>query len=116
MQTRVVFSRHKSGLCSYGFKLASGERIVVSVARHPIPSIKVVRWVLFGTIPWGTIWGYRREMLREPAEFMDVIGTCLFERSSSIRELRCALAEREIWGRPPQPFFEWSRGLRPVTA
>ena len=114
--TRVVSSRHNAGTCSYLFELATGERIVVSIARHPAPSIKIVRQSLFGTIPRRTIWEYSREMLREPAEFMDVIGTCLFERSSSIRELRCALVECEIWGRPPQHFFAWSPRLSATTA
>jgi hypothetical protein len=49
-------------MCCCSIKLASGERVFISIASAPTPSIKIQKMALFGILPVQTIWEYNPVM------------------------------------------------------
>ena len=54
----VVAYANNKAQCFCQVKLDSGERVMVSIASMPTPSIKVIRLGLLGLLPKETIWEY----------------------------------------------------------
>lgn len=49
-------------MCCCSIKLASGERVFISIASAPTPSVKIQKMALFGMLPVQTIWEYNPVM------------------------------------------------------
>jgi hypothetical protein len=58
----VVTYRNNSLQCFCQIKLDSGERVLISIASAPTPSIKVLKLVLGGLIPIQTVWEFNPTM------------------------------------------------------
>src|SRR5262249_14681122 len=52
----VVTYRDDGSRCFCQIQFDSGERVLISIAGKPTPSIKIMRCILAGTIPIKTIW------------------------------------------------------------
>jgi len=48
--------------CFCQIKLESGERILISIAGAPTPSVKIMKLGFFGLVPVRTIWEYNATM------------------------------------------------------
>ena len=48
--------------CCCSIKLANGERVFISIASAPTPSVKIQKMALFGIVPVQTIWEYNPVM------------------------------------------------------
>jgi|SRR4030042_1153771 hypothetical protein len=59
---RIVTYANTSGRCFCQLKLASGERIFISIASQPTPSTKVIKLKMGGFVPGPTIWEYNATM------------------------------------------------------
>lgn len=93
MQAQLIDHQVSSDMSFCRFKMASGERVLISISRQPEPSVEVTRLGFFGLIPLDTIWEYKPGMSGGPLEFLDLICGCLVE-CDSIDEARAALAKR----------------------
>lgn len=63
----VVTYSHSESTCYCQLKLDSGERILISIAGFPKPSIRVIKLKWGGMLPVGTVWesdNPGREILR----------------------------------------------------
>ncbi|MDA8169865.1 MAG: hypothetical protein M0Z59_09270 [Nitrospiraceae bacterium] len=58
---KVVAYRNTGTHCFFQMKLKNKERILVSVANNPVPGIKILKLVLGGLIPAGTVWEFDRD-------------------------------------------------------
>jgi hypothetical protein len=56
--SRVVTYRNNERQCFCQIRFESGERVLISIAGTPIPSLRVIRLVLGGLVPRQTIWEY----------------------------------------------------------
>ena len=56
--SKVVTYANNKYQCFSQIKLDDGERILISIASAPTPSIKVIRLAFFGLWPIQTIWEY----------------------------------------------------------
>lgn len=61
MGTVMTYANNKYQ-CFCQVKLESGERILISIASAPTPSVKIMKLILFGLIPFQTIWEYSPTM------------------------------------------------------
>jgi hypothetical protein len=59
---RIVTYANNSRECFCQLKLASGERILISIASQPTPSTKVLKLKMGGLVPGPTIWEYNALM------------------------------------------------------
>lgn len=59
--SKVVTYANNNYQCYCQLKLDSGERVLISIANIPTPTIKVIK-LLFGFIPLQTIWEYNPTM------------------------------------------------------
>jgi len=99
MQAQLMDSESSSTMSFCRLKMASGERVLISIARHPEPSVEVTRLGFFGLIPLDTLWEYNPLMSGGPLEFLDLVCGCLVA-CDSIDDARLALAELEVWSDP----------------
>ena len=100
-------------MCCCSIKLASGERVFISIANLPTPGVKIQRMVLFGILPVQTIWEYNpvmaggydayiRKMMAmfqdplssEPKHPLDILRDCILP-CRSISEVRDLLFSAE---------------------
>jgi len=111
----VVTYQNDGRSCYCQIKFESGERILISIAGQPHPSIKVIRLILGGLLPRNTIWeldatqaGGPEAMARKTMEMflepggklthpLDAIRDALLP-SRSIQEALKVLSERESRG------------------
>jgi hypothetical protein len=49
-------------MCCCSIKLASGERVFISIASAPTPSVRIQKMALLGILPVQTIWEYNPVM------------------------------------------------------
>lgn len=93
-------------------KFDTGERVLVSIAGLPKPSIKIMRLAFGGLVPFKTIWEYNAAMADSPSSYvrnimtmfppdqhgsiepLDVIRDTLL-RCSSLDEVNRVLQERQ---------------------
>ena len=116
----VVTYANNERQCFCQIRFDSGERVLVSIASAPTPSLKVIRLALGGLIPRQTIWEYdtimaggREAYVRglmdmfpsDPSRIMhplDIIRDALL-RCSSIDDARRTLLEGQARLRKPAP-------------
>lgn len=60
--SKIIAYKNDKYRCFCQIKLNSGERILISIAGTPTPSIKVSKLALWGFIPIQTIWEYNPKM------------------------------------------------------
>ena len=103
-------------MCCCSIKLVSGERVFISIASAPTPSVRIQKMALFGILPVQTIWEYnpvmaggydayvRKKMMmfqdplaNEPKHPLDILRDRLLP-CGSISEVRDSLfrAERSV--------------------
>ena len=58
----VITYANNDHMCFCQIKLQNGERILISIASAPTPSIKIVKLGLLGLLPKQTIWEYNPTM------------------------------------------------------
>lgn len=108
----VVTYANNERQCFCQIKFDSGERVLISIAAAPTPSLKIMRLAFGGLIPRQTIWEYNPTMAggygayikklmtmfppdpNGPVHPLDVIRDTLLQ-CSSIEDARRALLERE---------------------
>ncbi len=108
----VITYANDARRCFCQIKFDSGERVLISIAGMPKPSIKVMRLVLAGLVPMGNIWehnltiagsldnyvGQLLKMFPPDADAsmhpLDIIRDLLL-KCSSIEEARRTLLERQ---------------------
>lgn len=108
----VVTYQNTDRQCFCQIKFSSGERVLISIATSPMPSVKIVRMALGGLVPRDSIWEYNIAMAGSiraytenlmkmfPPESgqsvhpLDVIRDT-FLQCNSIAECRRALAARQ---------------------
>ena len=56
--SKIIAYRNTDRHCFCQIKFKSGERVLISVANVPDPGIKVIKLLLFGMIPYKTIWEF----------------------------------------------------------
>lgn len=59
---KVTHYANNKFMCCCSIKLASGERVFISIASAPTPSIRIQKMALFGILPVQTIWEYNPTM------------------------------------------------------
>jgi len=59
---KVVAYANNNYQCYCHIKLDSGERVLISIASAPTPSVKVMKLAFFGLWPIQTIWEYNPTM------------------------------------------------------
>jgi hypothetical protein len=59
---KVVTYANNNYLCYCQIKLDNGERVLISIATTPTPSVKIKKLVFFGLWPIQTIWEYNPTM------------------------------------------------------
>ena len=113
---RIITYANNSRQCFCQLKLASGERILISIASQPTPSIKVIKLKMGGLLPGPTIWEYNalmaggyeayvenhmimfaNEMLADPDKSQHPLDAMceVLKRCASIDEVRHELLDRE---------------------
>ena len=108
----VVTYANNQRQCFCQIRFDSGERVLISIASLPTPSLKVVRMALGGLIPRQTVWEYNATMAggsdvyvrglmkmfppapNGPIHPLDIIRDTLL-RCSSIDDARRTLLERQ---------------------
>ncbi len=60
--SQIVTYVNDARRCFCQIKLDSGERVLISIAGLPNPSIKVLRLALAGLIPLGSIWEHNLKL------------------------------------------------------
>ena len=109
----VVTYANNKYQCFCQIKLDSGERVLISIASAPTPSVKLMKLVFFGLWPIQTIWEYNptmaggyeayvRNMMKmfqdpldvEPKHPLDILRDRLLP-CRSISEVRDSLFEAE---------------------
>lgn len=108
----VVSYANNERQCFCQIRLDSGERVLISIAGRPTPSLKVIRMMLGGLIPGKTIWEYNATQAggleayarglvqmfprdpKGPVHPLDIIRDALL-RCSSIENARRTLSERQ---------------------
>ena len=113
--SKVVTYANNSRQCFCQIQFDSGERVLISIAGSPIPSVKLIRLAFGGLIPRETIWefnatmvdgtdAYVHAMLRlfpttQPVHPLDVIRDALL-KCSSIKDVRRTMSERQVKQNP----------------
>lgn len=59
---KVTHYANNRFMCCCSIKLASGERVFISIASAPTPSVKIQKMALLGILPVQTIWEYNPVM------------------------------------------------------
>lgn len=59
---KVTHYANNKYMCCCSIKLGSGERVLISIATAPTPSVKIVKMGPFGIFPVQTIWEYNPTM------------------------------------------------------
>lgn len=60
--SKVVTYANNKYQCFCQIKLDNGERVLISIAAAPSPSVKVMKLALLGFLPIQTIWAYNPTM------------------------------------------------------
>jgi hypothetical protein len=115
----VVSYQNTDKQCFCQIKFDSGERVLVSIASRPTPSVKIVQMALSGLVPRGAVWEFNAVMAgsvgayaqnlmrmfppnaRESAHPLDVIKDALLQ-CRSIAECQSLLAARQRHVQAPQ--------------
>jgi hypothetical protein len=109
--TEVVTYRKDDQQCFCQLRFDSGERVLISIASKPSPSVKIKRLALGGLVPISTLWKYDVAMAGGAHAYatkmiamfsdgtsvqhpLDAICDVLF-KCGSIREARQILRRRE---------------------
>jgi hypothetical protein len=111
--SKVITYANSKHLCYCQIKLDSGERVLISIATAPKPSVQIKKLCFFGLWPIQTIWEYNptmaggydayvRKMMQmfqdpsvlEPKHPLDVLRDRLL-LCTSISEVRVSLLEAE---------------------
>lgn len=66
----VVTYANNERQCFCQIKFDSGERVLISIAGTPTPSLKVIRLALGGLIPRQTIWEFNATMAGGPDAYV----------------------------------------------
>jgi len=68
--SKVVTYANDERQCFCQIKFDSGERVLISVAGMPTPSIKIIQLAYFGMIPTKTIWEYNLQRAGTPESYV----------------------------------------------
>ena len=71
----IVTYKNTEDQCFCQIKFDSGERVMISIAAMPVPSIKVFRMKLGGLLTGETVWEYSAAMAGGNAEYVQALRT-----------------------------------------
>ena len=81
---QVVTYANDARRCFCQLRLQSGERILISIAAQPLPSVKILRLKMCGLIPGPTVWQYDTHMAGGYEAYLQNLVT-MFAGSSSLQ-------------------------------
>lgn len=81
--TKLIAYKNADGVCFCQIKFRSRERILISIATVPEPSIKVMK-LLAGIIPFKTVWEFNAPNRAEKDPYAGLISMFTDRKSSEV--------------------------------